>query len=141
MDGLRQRLTSNSMPLLGLESAARDETMRNQLGDITDLVNKQLEMNESQNILMEERWEEKGNRRVEKDYRWIELRDIVNRIYDGVGADMEERRVQKPVRREAKDSQWAELRGLIIRINQILDFDRNKAEDARILAESKPGKS
>lgn len=103
----QQRITeeSDARERERLEFAERDEAMRNQLGDITNLVNDQREMCETKKILMEERWGDKQNRRTEKDYRWIELRDMVNRIHDG------------------------------------LESDRAKAEEARILAESKPGQS
>ncbi|KAJ7291224.1 hypothetical protein C8J57DRAFT_1044474 [Mycena rebaudengoi] len=52
---------------------------------------------------MEERWNEKQDRRQNKEFKWIELRDMVQKIHD----DME--------------------------------ADRAKAEDARLLEESKPG--
>ncbi|KAJ7852293.1 hypothetical protein B0H13DRAFT_1643465 [Mycena leptocephala] len=52
---------------------------------------------------MEERWNEKQERRQTKEFKWVELRDMVQKIHD----DME--------------------------------ADRNKAEEARLADESKPG--
>ncbi|KAJ7130233.1 hypothetical protein C8R44DRAFT_613736 [Mycena epipterygia] len=52
---------------------------------------------------MEERWNEKQQRRQDKEYKWVELQDMVRKIHD----DMES--------------------------------DRQKAEEARLAEESKPG--
>jgi hypothetical protein len=62
----------------------RDEAIRNQLGDITNLVQDQREACDSNKELMDSRWEEKQGRRQEKDVMWRDLHDLVRRIQDDV---------------------------------------------------------
>lgn len=85
------------------EFVERDAALREQLADITNLVNDQREMCERKKVLMDERWEEKQMRRAEKDSQMSDLRDMFQRLQDDVATD------------------------------------RLKAEEARQLAESKPG--
>jgi DNA repair exonuclease SbcCD ATPase subunit len=86
------------------QAQADSNEMRAQLGDITNLIQDQREACEQKKALMEERWNEKQERRQTKEFKWVELRDMVQKIHD----DME--------------------------------ADRNKAEEARLADESKPGK-
>ena len=69
------------------ELIERDENIRAQLGDITNLVQDQRDMCEAKKTLMDARWEEKETRREEKDARMIELRDMVGKIYDDMERD------------------------------------------------------
>lgn len=85
------------------QALADSSETRAQLGDITNLIQDQREACERKKELMEERWNEKQQRRQDKEYKWVELQDMVRKIHD----DMES--------------------------------DRQKAEDARLADESKPG--
>lgn len=71
------------------ELAERDEYVRAQLGDITNLVQDQRDMYESKKALMEARWEEKQARRQDKEAHMIELRDIMQKIHEDMEADRE----------------------------------------------------
>ncbi|KAK7042437.1 hypothetical protein R3P38DRAFT_2511174, partial [Favolaschia claudopus] len=61
--------------------------MRAQLGDITNLIQDQREACEQKKVLMEERWNEKQDRRQDKEFKWIELRDMVQKIHDDMEGD------------------------------------------------------
>ncbi|KAJ7216630.1 hypothetical protein GGX14DRAFT_605609, partial [Mycena pura] len=69
------------------QALANNDEFRSQLGDITNLVQDQREACEQKKVLMEERWNEKQGRRETKDYKWIELRDMVQKIHDDMEAD------------------------------------------------------
>ncbi|KDR74957.1 hypothetical protein GALMADRAFT_570107 [Galerina marginata CBS 339.88] len=71
------------------ETAERDEFVRAQLGDITNLVQDQRDMLETKKALMDSRWEEKENRRTDKEAQMIELRDMVQKIHDDMEGDRE----------------------------------------------------
>ncbi|KAF7366681.1 hypothetical protein MSAN_00926200 [Mycena sanguinolenta] len=60
---------------------------RTQLGDITNLIQDQREACERKKELMEERWNEKQERRQNKEFKWVELRDMVQKIHDDMEAD------------------------------------------------------
>jgi hypothetical protein len=52
---------------------------------------------------------------------------------------MDERRDEKQTRRQGKDFQLNELREMIQKMQNDLEADRLKAEDAKMAAEGKPG--
>lgn len=60
-----------------VEFAERDESMRAQLGDITNLVQDNREELVRKREMMEEHYNEKLGRRGEKDERWSEMREMV----------------------------------------------------------------
>ncbi|KAF8062278.1 hypothetical protein FPV67DRAFT_1654875 [Lyophyllum atratum] len=66
----------------------RDEAVRNQLGDITNLVQDQRDACERKKELMDVRWEEKQGRRGEKDQKMNDLEALVRKL----SQDMEETR-------------------------------------------------
>lgn len=63
-----------------LESVERDEVVRNQLGDITNLVQDQRDECARKKDLMDERWSQKELRREEKDMKFMQLQDMVAQI-------------------------------------------------------------
>ncbi|KAJ7253065.1 hypothetical protein B0H12DRAFT_1233772 [Mycena haematopus] len=67
--------------------AESSEATRVQLGDITDLIQGQRDACEQKKTLMEERWNEKQERRQNKEFKWVELRDMVQKIHDDMEAD------------------------------------------------------
>jgi hypothetical protein len=69
------------------EFIERDENIRAQLGDITNLVQDQRDMCEEKKALMDTRWEEKEARREEKNAHMIELREMVLKIHDDMERD------------------------------------------------------
>ncbi|KAF7978738.1 hypothetical protein HWV62_44744 [Athelia sp. TMB] len=64
------------------ESLERDEAVRNQLGDITNLVQDQRDECERKKALMEERFAEKEARREQKDMRMQDIYDMVARVVE-----------------------------------------------------------
>jgi hypothetical protein len=70
-----------------LEALERDEGVRNQLGDITNLVQDQRDLCARKKELMDERWAEKQNRRQDKDAKLSELFDMVSKIIQDREAD------------------------------------------------------
>ncbi|KAG6856031.1 hypothetical protein H0H87_008212 [Tephrocybe sp. NHM501043] len=66
----------------------RDEAVRNQLADITNLVQEQNMACEEKKIRAEQRWEDKQNRRVEKDQKMMDLENMMRKL----AQDMEESR-------------------------------------------------
>ncbi|KAL0946096.1 hypothetical protein HGRIS_012361 [Hohenbuehelia grisea] len=69
------------------EALERDEGVRTQLGQIADLLNAQRADCEAKKALTDERWDEKAGRRQDKDFKWIELRDMVHKIHDDLEAE------------------------------------------------------
>jgi DNA repair exonuclease SbcCD ATPase subunit len=69
------------------ENLERDEAVRNQLGDITNLVQEQRDLCARKKELMDERWSEKQIRRQDKDNKLDELRELVNRVVQDREAD------------------------------------------------------
>jgi hypothetical protein len=69
------------------EFIERDENIRAQLGDITNLVQDQRDMCEAKKALMDARWEDKEARRDDKNAQMIELRDMVQKIHDDMERD------------------------------------------------------
>jgi hypothetical protein len=70
------------------ELIERDENIRAQLGDITDLVQNQRDMCEEKKRLMDTRWEQREARREDKNAQMIiELRDMVQKIHDDMERD------------------------------------------------------
>ncbi|KAG5637895.1 hypothetical protein H0H81_002780 [Sphagnurus paluster] len=65
-----------------------DEAVRNQLGDITNLVQDQRDAHEQKRQLMDARWEEKQLRRGDKDQKMNDLEALVRKL----SQDMEETR-------------------------------------------------
>ena len=82
------------------ELIERDENIRAQLGDITNLVQDQRDMCETKKALMDERWEQKLGRREEKNAQMIELRDMMQTIHDNMERD---RNKCEEDRRECQD--------------------------------------
>lgn len=82
------------------ELEERDEAVRNQLGDITNLIQDQRQVCEAKKDLMQAQWEEKQRRRVDKDARWIELRDMVSKLHE----DMENDRARTEEYRQEADT-------------------------------------
>ncbi|KAF4603193.1 hypothetical protein EYR38_003603 [Pleurotus pulmonarius] len=72
------------------QNIERDEMIRNQLSDITNLLQDQQAGLVQKRETMDERWQDKLDRRQDKDYKWIELRDMVNKIHDDLEADRRE---------------------------------------------------
>jgi DNA repair exonuclease SbcCD ATPase subunit len=70
-----------------MEALERDEAVRNQLGDITNLVQDQREECARKKELMDERWAEKQTRRGEKDSKMQDLYDMVAKIVEDREAD------------------------------------------------------
>jgi hypothetical protein len=62
------------------ETLERDEAIRNQLVDITNLIQDQRDLCVRKKELMDERWEEKQGRREHKDSRLAEIYDMVAKI-------------------------------------------------------------
>lgn len=89
LDAERQRVAEDSemREREREELIQRDENIRGQLGDITNLVQDQRDMCETKKALMDARWEEKQNRREDKSARMIELRDMVQTIHDNMERD------------------------------------------------------
>lgn len=71
----------------GQESQERDEALRSQLGDITNLVQEQRDMCAAKKELMDQRWEEKQGRRESKDANLNELRNMVQKLHEDLEAD------------------------------------------------------
>jgi hypothetical protein len=78
-----------------MEALERDEAVRNQLGDITNLVQDQREECARKKELMDERWAEKQTRREHKDSKMQDLFDMVAKI-------VEDREVDKIKAEEAR---------------------------------------
>jgi len=83
-----------------LEDLERDEGVHAQLGDITNLVQQQRDECIKKKELMDERWNEKMNRRVEKDAQIGNLYDMVTRIIE----DREAERIRREEERVAAES-------------------------------------
>ena len=83
-----------------MEDLERHEGVRAQLGDITNLVQEQRDACARKKELMDERWNEKMNRRVEKDTQIGNLYDMVTRIID----DREAERIRREDERIAAES-------------------------------------
>ena len=83
--------------MAGLE---RDEGVHAQLIDITNLVQEQRDECIKKKELMDERWNEKMNRRVEKDAQIGNLYDMVTRIIE----DREAERIRREEERIAAES-------------------------------------
>lgn len=96
LDGEKQlRQTENEERAAANE---RDEAMRVQLGDITQLVSEQCDECTRKRELMDQRWEENQGRRAEKDAQFHELKDMVSRLIQDREADRiqeEERRLRE----------------------------------------------
>ena len=90
-----------------LEDSERHESVRAQLGDITNLVQEQRDECARKKELMDERWSEKMNRRVEKDAQIGNLYDMVTRIIE----DREAERVRREEERIAAESRPGTLAG------------------------------
>jgi hypothetical protein len=85
----QQRVTEEAAAREGerQETLERDEAVRNQLGDITNLIQDQRDVCDRKKALMDERWAEKQNRREDKDSKLAELREMVSRIIQDREAD------------------------------------------------------
>jgi len=83
-----------------LEDLERDEGVHAQLSDITNLVQQQRDECIKKKELMDERWNEKMNRRVEKDAQIGNLYDMVTRIIE----DREAERIRREEERIAAES-------------------------------------
>ncbi|KAF9011887.1 hypothetical protein BDQ17DRAFT_794534 [Cyathus striatus] len=74
--------------------------MQAQLGDITNLVQDQREALERKRQVMDERWAGKEERRADKEFKWIELSDMLRTVHDGMMADRQRAEEEK---REAEN--------------------------------------
>lgn len=83
-----------------IEDLERGDSFHAQLNDITNIVQEQRDECIKKKELMEERWNEKVNRRVEKDARIGNLYDMVTRIIE----DREAERILKEEERIAAES-------------------------------------
>jgi hypothetical protein len=83
-----------------MENLERDEAMRSQLNDITNLVQEQRDVCARKKDLMDQRWEEKMNRRGEKDNQLSGLYDMINKIIE----DREAERVRLDEERIAAEA-------------------------------------
>ncbi|KAF9530522.1 hypothetical protein CPB83DRAFT_165178 [Crepidotus variabilis] len=102
------------------ERMEREDAMRNQLGDITNLVQDQKDLCETKKALQDERWEEKLARRQDKEAQMIELRDMMQKIHDDMDAD-----------RARSDEDKRENREALERV--IEDLQRQNAEQRELL--------
>jgi len=91
----------------------RDEGMRAQLGDITQLVSEQRDECIRKRELMDERWDEKQGRRAEKDAQFRELKDMVSRLIQDQEAD----RIQADERRR-QDEEKPDIGVVIEQLNR-----------------------
>lgn len=82
------------------EDLERHEAVHTQLSDITNLVQEQRDECARKKELMDERWSEKLNRRVEKDAQIGNLYDMVTRIIE----DREAERIRREEERIAAES-------------------------------------
>ena len=90
-----------------LAALERDEGVHTQLINITDLVQQQRDECIKKKDLMDERWNEKMNRRVEKDAQIGNLYDMVTRIIE----DREVERIRREEERIAAESRPGMLTG------------------------------
>jgi len=90
-----------------LEDTERHEGVHAQLSDITNLVQEQRDECTRKKELMDERWNEKMNRRVEKDAQVGNLYDMVTRIIE----DREAERIRREEERIAAESRPGTLTG------------------------------
>ncbi|KAH9947808.1 hypothetical protein B0H21DRAFT_778320 [Amylocystis lapponica] len=72
-----------------MEMLERDEAMRTQLGDLTNIVSEQRDELARKREVMDERFAAKEERRQDKDTRWTELRDMVRQVVADREADRE----------------------------------------------------
>ncbi|KAG2366333.1 hypothetical protein BDR07DRAFT_1480198 [Suillus spraguei] len=132
LEGERQlRQTENEERAAANE---RDEGMRAQLGDITQLVSEQRDECTRKRELMDQRWEEKQGRRAEKDAQFHELKDMVSRLIQDREADRiqeEERRL----REEGKPDIQVVLDELTRQNNEMREALRALSEDWQIEGE------
>ncbi|KAG2159394.1 uncharacterized protein EDB93DRAFT_1115448 [Suillus bovinus] len=128
LDGERQlRQTENEERAAANE---RDEAMRAQLGDITQLVSEQRDECTRKRELMDQRWEEKQGRRAEKDAQFHELKDMVSRLIQDREAD----RIQEEehrLREEGKPDIQVVLDELTRQNNEMREALRALSEDWR----------
>ena len=90
-----------------MEDSERHEGICAQLGDITNLVQEQRDECIRKKEVMDERWNEKMNRRVEKDAQSGNLYDMVTRIIE----DREVERIRREEERIAAESRPGMLTG------------------------------
>lgn len=83
-----------------MENMERDEAVRNQLSDITNLVQEQRDECARKKDVNDERWEDKLNRRGQKDNQLAGLYEMINRIMD----DREAERVRQDEERLAAEA-------------------------------------
>jgi hypothetical protein len=82
------------------EMAERDDYVRAQLTDLTNLVQDQRDMLENKKAVADSRYEEKQTRRADKEMQFIELRDMVQKIYEDMEVDRQQAQNE---RRHSKD--------------------------------------
>jgi DNA gyrase/topoisomerase IV subunit A len=71
------------------EFAERDEILRAQLNDITNLLQDNRDLTHQKKMDSDNRYAEKADRRQNKDYQIIELRDMVQKIHDDLQAEIQ----------------------------------------------------
>ncbi|KAF8180094.1 hypothetical protein BJ912DRAFT_855396, partial [Pholiota molesta] len=106
------------------EMAERDDYVRAQLTDLTNLVQDQRDMLENKKAVADSRYEEKQTRRADKEMQFIELRDMVQKIYEDMEVD---RQQAQDERRHSKDGMCHVT--LVI----IEDLQRQNAEQRELL--------
>ncbi|CAA7269900.1 unnamed protein product [Cyclocybe aegerita] len=123
------------------ERMERDEFVRAQLGDITNLVQDQRDMCETKKQLMDARWEEKQVRRQDKEAQMIELRDMVQKIHEDMEtdrnrADDERRQSREAMERIIDDlqTQNAQQRELLTQLSESWRADCEKHHEETLNA-------
>lgn len=71
------------------EFLERDELLRAQLNDITNLLQDNRDITAQKKLDSDNRYAEKGARRQNKDYQAIELREMVQKIHDDLQAEIQ----------------------------------------------------
>ncbi|KZT28191.1 hypothetical protein NEOLEDRAFT_903158 [Neolentinus lepideus HHB14362 ss-1] len=110
------------------EALERDEVVRGQLGDITNLAQENLECCTSKRQIMDERYAEKQARREEKDARFQALYDMVNTMMEEKAADRERAEAE---RAEAASKPEAVLEELRRQNQELRELLNNMAESWR----------
>ena len=118
-----------------LAGQERDEGVHAQLIHITNLVQEQRDECTKKKELMDERWNEKMNRRVEKDAQVGNLYDMVTRIIEDREAERI-RREEERIAAESRPGMWTKYK-FWTRLSNCLGIERVLEELARQNAEQR----
>ncbi|TFK53121.1 hypothetical protein OE88DRAFT_1807017 [Heliocybe sulcata] len=110
------------------EALERDEVVRGQLGDITNLAQENLECCTSKRQIMDERYAEKQTRREEKDAKFQALYDMVNTMMEESAAERQ--------RAEAERAEAAAKPGVEVVIEELRRQNQELRELLNNMAES-----